>query len=362
MQLKVLANEPEVSARSAICVDAETFGIIFEKNADEKLPMASTTKIITAITALENCSVDDTVTVSSNAAATEGSSVWLAEGEKLNLVDLLYALMLESGNDAAVAIAEHISGSEDAFAALMNETCKMAGANSTNCVTASGLDDENHYTTARDLALIARYAMQNEDFKKIVSTQNYRIPWKGKGWDRSLKNHNKLLASYPGANGIKTGYTKKSGRCLVSSAEKDGFGAIVVTLSDPNDWEDHKKLLDFAFSEYKSTKCVFEKGETLGTIEVAGSREKLPYSADRDLYLKECRDPLGISVRYNIKEELGAPVSKNDIIGSADVYNNGLYITTVNLTASQNAEKNDLSYEYKEGYIFLIKILLEQMR
>lgn len=362
MQLKVLANEPEVSARSAICVDAETFGIIFEKNADEKLPMASTTKIITAVTAIENSDLSEVVTVSANAAATEGSSIYLSEGEELKLGDLLYALMLESGNDAAVAIAEHISGSENAFAELMNETCRKAGANNTNCVTASGLDDENHYTTARDLALIARYAMKNDEFKKIVSAKAHEIPWQGRDWDRTLNNHNKLLKTYPGATGIKTGYTKKSGRCLVSSAERDGFGAIAVTLSDPDDWADHKKLLDFAFSEYKNTKCIFKKGIRLGTIKVAGSNDELPYASSRDLYLRECREPLDISVKYNIEDNLGAPISQNAIIGSADVYNGGLYITTVNLTASADAEKNDLSFEYRERCIFLIKILLEQMR
>ncbi len=362
MQTKAYASEPEVSARAAICVDAETFGIIFEKNADEKLPMASTTKIITAITAIENGDLNDIVTVSANAAGTEGSSIWLEPGEKLTLSELLYALMLESGNDAAVAIAEHISGSEEAFSSLMNETCKKAGAVSTSCVTASGLDDINHYTTARDLALISRYALRNDDFKKIVSTKSCTIPWQGKDWGRALENHNKMLKSYDGAVGVKTGYTKKSGRCLVSAADRGELETIVVTLNDPDDWSDHKKLLDYSFENYTSLKSILKEGAAAGSIEVAGSKERVSYSPERSLSLRECETPLDVTLKYNIEDKVDAPVEKGDILGSVDVYNNGLYITSVNLSASGNAEKNDLSYAYKERYIFLIKTLLELMR
>ena len=362
IQTKAYATEPKVSARAAICVDAETFGIIFEKNADEKLSMASTTKIITAITAIENGNINDIVTVSANAAGTEGSSIWLGTGEKLTLSELLYALMLESGNDAAVAIAEHISGSEEAFSQLMNETCRKIGAFSTNCVTASGLDDENHYTTARDLALISRYAMHNDEFKKIVSTKAYTIPWQGKEWGRALENHNKLLRSYEGAVGIKTGYTKKSGRCLVSAAKRGELETIVVTLSDPDDWNDHKKMLDYSFEQYKNIKNILRKGNIAGSIEVAGSNDRVSYSPDESLSLRECKEPLCVTLKYNIEDKIDAPVKKGDILGSVDVYNEGIYITTVNLSATDDAEKNDLSYAYRERYVFLIKTLLELMR
>ena len=184
----------DISAKSAVLIDTETGRIIYEKNADERLAMASTTKIITAITAIKYGNLSDVVTVSLNAATTEGSSVWLSEGEKLSLSDLLYAMMLESGNDASVAVAEHIGGDVDSFAKLMNITCKEAGAFSTNCITPSGLDDDMHYTTAKDMAKIARFAMKNKTFREIVSTYHYIMPSTNRSdTDRDFYNTNKLL-------------------------------------------------------------------------------------------------------------------------------------------------------------------------
>lgn len=354
------ASEPALSARSAILVDAESFAVLYEKNADEKLPMASTTKIITALTAILNGDEDEVVTVSANAAGTEGSSVYLEVGERISLKELLFALMLESGNDAAVAIAEHISGSVDGFAALMNETLKKIGAENTNCVTVNGLDAPEHYTTARDLALITRYALKWELFKELVSTQTKSVSFSGSSDGRMLVNHNKLLKSYEGATGVKTGYTKKSGRCLVSSATRNGYTAIAVTLNAPDDWNDHKKLLDYSFESFRERTAVLEKGKIIGKIRVDGFNDGfLPYAPEDNCVIRA--PGAEIEIRYNLGK-LTAPVYDGAIVGSADIYTNGLYVKSVNLLSCGSAPENDICRKLKTRYIFLLKILFDFVR
>lgn len=354
------ASTLALSAHSAILVDSESFAVLYEENADERLPMASTTKIITAVTAIVNGNTEDTVTVSANAACTEGSSVYLKAGEKISLKELLFAMMLESGNDAAVAVAEHISGSVDEFAALMNKTCKKIGAENTNCVTVNGLDAPGHYTTARDLALITRYALSLELFRELVSTQTKSVSLSGVPDGRALVNHNKLLKSYEGATGVKTGYTKKSGRCLVSSAKRNGFETIAVTLNAPDDWNDHKKLLDYSFESFKERTVVLEKGKIIGKIQVDGFKDGfLPYAPEDSC---ELRAPgAEIKIRYNIGK-LSAPVAEGAIVGSADIYANGHYVKSINLLACGDAPENDVCRKLKTRYIFLLKILFDFVR
>ncbi len=194
-----------ISAKSAILIDSNSGRVLYEHNSYEKMPMASTTKIMTGLLACESGKLDETVKVSAFASGTEGSSLWLKIGEKQILENLTYGLMLKSGNDAAVTIAEHLAGSVDAFALLMNKRAREIGAVNTNFENPHGLDSDGHYTTAYDLALIAREAMKNDTFRKIVSTKTYSIPMQGEKWDRALKNHNKLLWQYEGCIGIKTG-------------------------------------------------------------------------------------------------------------------------------------------------------------
>lgn len=225
-----------VSAKSAVLIETSADRIVYRKNADEKLPMASTTKIMTAICAIENTDdLDRKITVADCAVGVEGSSIYLKHGEHLSVRELVYGLMLSSGNDAAVAIACAVSGDVQRFAALMNETAKKIGVQNTSFKNPNGLDEEGHYTTAYDLARIASYALKNDEFKKIVSTYTTTIPYEGYSYDRRLKNHNKLLKLYDGCIGIKTGFTKKSGRCLVSAAERDGAVLVAVTLNAPDD-------------------------------------------------------------------------------------------------------------------------------
>ena len=208
------AEVPSVSAKSAVLINAEDNGIIFSHNCNEKLPMASTTKIMTALVALENCPLDEKIIVDASAVGVEGSSVYLQKGEVLTLRQLLYALLLQSANDAATAIAVHVGGDVEGFARMMNEKAQKLGLHNTHFTNPHGLDDENHYTTAYELALVASAALKNPEFQKIVSTVKTEIP---KGNEaRYLVNHNRLLREYDGCIGVKTGFTRRCGRCLVS--------------------------------------------------------------------------------------------------------------------------------------------------
>jgi D-alanyl-D-alanine carboxypeptidase len=243
---------PAVSAQGAILLEASGNHVIYEKNAHVRLPMASTTKIMTAIVAIEYGNPAMQVTVPAAAVGIEGSSIYLYEGEILTLEHLLYALLLESANDAAVAIAIATAGSVEAFVDLMNQKAHSLGLSNTHFVNPHGLDHEEHYTTASDLASLARYCMQNELFRTIVSTQRMTIPLNDQEGARLLLNHNRLLRSYEGTIGLKTGFTKRSGRCLVSAAQRDGVTLISVTLNAPDDWDDHRNMFDYGFSQYTS--------------------------------------------------------------------------------------------------------------
>lgn len=243
------AQALSVSAASAILIDAQTGKVIYEKNADRKMPMASTTKIMTAICTLENINSNVPITVDSAATGIEGSSIYLRAGERITIKELLCGMLLNSGNDAATALALEVGGTVEGFAKIMNKTAKKIGAASSNFTNPSGLYEENHYTTARDLAKIAAFAIKNPLISWMVSTKEMKISNGEKSGSRFLKNHNKLLWQYEGCTGIKTGYTKKCGRCLVSSAKRNGKELIAVTLNAPDDWRDHRVLFDYGFEK-----------------------------------------------------------------------------------------------------------------
>lgn len=248
---------PSVSAQAAALIDVESGRVLYEKQGYAKMRVASLTKIMTAIVAIEEGNLDEVVTVPDKAIGTEGSSIYLRHGEKLTLEQLLYGLMLRSGNDAAVAIAHHIGGSLEGFARLMNEKADYLGLTQTHFTNPHGLDDSNqHYSSAVEMAKISAYALKNEDFRRIVSTKVTKIPQHGEKWDRKLINKNKMLHLYEGADGVKTGYTKLAKRCLVSSATRDGRQLAVVTLNAPNDWSDHAQLLDYGFQTFERAELV----------------------------------------------------------------------------------------------------------
>lgn len=246
------AYAPTVSAKAAILINGESEAVYFAENADLRLPMASTTKVMTALVAADALPLDTVVKVAPEAVGVEGSSVYLYAGEELTLESLLYALLLESANDAAVAIACAVSGSVERFAERMNEKAAQLGLTDTHFTNPHGLDHEEHYTTAHDLARITAAALRSETLRTIVSTYKHTVPQSGTDGVRLFINHNRLLRTYDGCIGVKTGYTMRSGRCLVSAAERDGLLLVAVTLSDPNDWKDHAAMLDYGFSLYES--------------------------------------------------------------------------------------------------------------
>jgi serine-type D-Ala-D-Ala carboxypeptidase (penicillin-binding protein 5/6) len=254
--------KPGVSAHRAILMDQETGRVLYEKDAHTKSRIASITKIMTAILAVESGKMDKTVTVSANAAGTEGSSIYLKPGEKIKLEDLVYGLMLRSGNDSAVAIAENVGGSLEGFVYLMNEKAKKIGMTNTHFENPHGLDDhENHYSTAYDMAILTRYAMKNKTYKKIAGTKSYKSPDPNNKWDRTWRNKNRLLTQlYKYTTGGKTGYTKRAKRTLVTTASKDNENLIAVTLNGPDDWNDHINMFEYGFKNY-DYKVAVPKGQ-----------------------------------------------------------------------------------------------------
>ena len=253
----------ETSAASAILMDADSGRVLYEHNADRKMLIASTTKILTALVAIEEGDLHDSVKVSREAAYTEGSAMYLTEGETLTLETLLYGVLLCSGNDAAVAVAQHVGGSVKGFVALMNEKAQELGMEHSSFANPNGLDDEQHYSTARDMAKLARAALENETLMRIASTRSVTIG------GRTMTNHNKLLHYVDGCLGLKTGYTKAAGRTLVGCAEKNGQRLIAVTLQDGNDWADHQALYEYGFSAYPARTCAV-RGQDLTQAPVSG--------------------------------------------------------------------------------------------
>lgn len=252
-----------ISAKKAIVVDAQTGRVLYAQGENDRALIASTTKIMTALIICEQCNVLDRMKIPKEAVGIEGSSMYLQEGEVLTLQELLYGLMLRSGNDAAVALAIYCGGTVEGFAQLMNDKAHRLGMENTHFSNPNGLDAPDHYSTARDMAVLAAYAMENPIFRQTVSTKSVTIG------NRVIQNHNKLLWRVEGADGVKTGFTKAAGRILVSSTTREGRRIIVVTMDDPNDWLDHEKLIEDAFSAF-TVKTLVTKGEVLGTVEVAG--------------------------------------------------------------------------------------------
>ena len=337
---------PCVSAKSAVLIDLEENNVLFEKNAHQKLPMASTTKIMTALVVCELKELDTVVSIPQAAVGVEGSSVYLQAGELLTIKELLLALLLESANDAAEALAIICAGSIENFAALCNEKAQELGLKNSHFTNPHGLFDEEHYTTAYDLAIISAYALKNPQICEIVSTKTAKIPLKittqnpfGEGV-RHLKNHNKMLSTYEGAIGVKTGFTKKSGRCLVSAAKRDGLTLIAVTLSAPDDWRDHTAMLDYGFENFEY-RTFFESSEfeyaypvTNGLLETVTLTNTVPLRA----LIKKNSESIKISVESHFRFAF-APVKKGEIFATLIICVNGKKIHS-SLVSIENVESN----------------------
>ena len=334
------SNPPAISAKSAIVMEAATGKIVYGKNADEIRYPASTTKIMTLITALEQGRLEDVIAVSPNAANTDGSSIYLEAGERLKMLDMLYGVMLHSGNDATVAVAEHISGSTEKFAQLMTNKAHAIGAVHTNFTNPNGLPDPKHYTTARDLAIITAYGYKNPLFRKIVSTQHKTIPWNNKGYDRDLYNENKLLWRYNGADGVKTGYTEVAGLCLVSSATRNNVQLIAVTLDADQMWNDSQALLDFGFSKLRPVE-LFKQGEVLQTARVvAGKSDSVKLAAISGLFVPVSDGDLDqFQVVVDGPDRIKAPIAVGQKIGEVRVLYKMAEIGAIDLIAAENIER-----------------------
>lgn len=308
------SENTSVSARSAILYEPISGDVVFAKNENEKLPMASTTKIMTALIAIERLPLDTVVSIPSDAVGIEGSSVYLKCGDELTVKDLVYSVLLQSANDAATALAYAISGDIAGFSSLMNARATEMGCESTSFNNPHGLDDDSHYTTAKDLAIIAANALENDTFREICST--YKYSFNISGSPRTVVNHNKLLKMYDGAIGVKTGYTKKCGRCLVGAAERDGVRLISVTLDAPDDWSDHKAMLDLGFSLYK---CILP--ETLSERSfcvpvISGVSQYVEGELDTtNLKIVSKRANTKIKAIVELPNYIPAPISEGDILG-----------------------------------------------
>ncbi|WEK55648.1 MAG: D-alanyl-D-alanine carboxypeptidase [Candidatus Cohnella colombiensis] len=274
-----LPTPPSNQAKGAALIDVQSGRLIFSQRGDEKMKIASLTKIMTAIVAIEHSSLDDEVKVSVRAAGKEGSSLYLKAGEKMTLRNLIFGLMLRSGNDAAVAIAEHVGGSVEGFAFLMNKKAEEIGLLGSHFMNPHGLDDPQHYSTPNDMARLTAYALHNKDFRNIVSTKVKSAPNPNESWDYKWVNKNKMLHLYEGADGVKTGYTKQALRCLVSSATRDGQQLAVVTLNDGDDWSDHRKLLDYGFNHFQLTEVIGAGEVVPGTAYQAVNTFRYPFAS-----------------------------------------------------------------------------------
>lgn len=321
-----------VSAQFACLIDAQTGRVIYEKAAHERHSMASTTKIMTALVALENGKLDDVVMVGKNAAGTEGTSLYLKQGDRVLLSDLLYGLMLQSGNDAAIAIAEHVGKSTEQFATMMTSRAKNIGAENTVFKNPNGLDEDGHFTTAYDLAIITREAMKNKTFAEIVATKSKTI----RDGTQTVTNHNKMLRMYPGCIGVKTGFTKKTGRCLVTAAERDGKKLIAVTLNAPNDWNDHTNMLDYGFQNTVRFPLI-AAGMTVNAVTVRGGEsESVEVTANNDFYMTESPDTKfqNAEIVFRLPESIDAPVRKGEILGVMEILYQDQLLESMDLVAA----------------------------
>ena len=338
-----LPRDLSLSAESAALVDASSGAILFSKNAERRLGMASTTKIMTALVAAERCDLSHTITVSPDAVGIEGSSIYLYAGERFTLEELLYALLLRSANDAAAAIAIEIGGSIEGFADMMNERANEMGLKNTHFTNPHGLYDETHYTSAYDLAIIASHLLKNEALKKIVSTYKITIPfYESSDNVRFLVNHNKMLKLYDGAVGVKTGFTKATGRCLVSAAERDGLTLVAVTLNAPDDWNDHKKMLDFGFDSYENV-IIADIGEFKYSLSVVGGKGdfvELVNSQALSVTLPKERNELICVVETYHRFEF-APVLRGASLGTVSYIYEGKRILSSPLIASLTVEREN---------------------
>lgn len=340
-----------ISAQSAVLICAESGEILFERNADKQLSMASTTKIMTSLLALEAGTPNREIVVTEEMVSVEGTSMGLVAGDSVSLIELVYGMLLQSGNDAANTVAYVIGGSPEGFADMMNARADKIGMKNTNFVTASGLDDDEHYSTAHDMALLAAECLKNPGFAAICSQKTAKLTYGNPPYARTLTNHNRLLWSYPDSIGVKTGFTKKSGRCLVSAARRGGITLVAVTLNAPDDWADHKDLLDYGFSVCKSSLLACDLSQT--AMPVSGGKKDSV--ALRLAYRSEGLE--GSKCVLLIKPFEYAPVNEGETVGKAVFVYGDRVVAEIPVVTAQSVEAHVVPVIKEEERGFFEKIL-----
>ncbi len=339
------------SARSAVLVNADTGEIIYSQNSRERLPMASTTKIMTALLLCEEGNMEKEITVTDKMVRVEGTSMGLLGGDKVTHKALLYGMLLASGNDAANVTAYALGGSIDGFVGMMNTRARELGLSDTHFDTPSGLDGDEHYTTAEDLAKLACVCMENSLFAAAAASKSVTLEYGNPPYRRTLTNHNKLLKTFDGAIGVKTGFTKKAGRCLVSCAERDGKRVIAVTLKDPNDWADHTALLEYGLEKIQTTIITPEQSQI--TIPLISS-EKSELEVEIEEFSVSSLDTAGFTCQVNLPKFLYAPVKKGEVIGNVVYYKNNGEIARRDIVSPETAlritPKKGFYKKFKEGF------------
>ena len=342
-----------VSAQSAVLMCVNSGEVLYSKNENKHLPMASTTKIMTSLIALEAAMPDREIVVDKNMISVEGTSMGLVEGDSVSLAELVYGMMLQSGNDAANTVAYVLGGSPEGFAEMMNSRAKEIGMSNTNFVTPSGLDDENHYSTAYDMALLAAECINNPEFRSICSQKSAKVTYGNPPYLRTLTNHNKLLWKYSDSIGIKTGFTKKSGRCLVSAAVRNGIILVAVTLNAGDDWNDHITMFEYGFSKCQSAEfgCDFS-GISLKIV--GGDKAFVPLKLSRNcVYLsdKNC------TFRLHIKPFEYAPINDEEIVGTAVFISSGKVIDEIPIVTDGVVSMKHYSEKDEDDNNFLYDLI-----
>ncbi|HZK18129.1 MAG TPA: D-alanyl-D-alanine carboxypeptidase family protein [Clostridia bacterium] len=326
----------DLSCKGAVLINGRTGQVLYDTECEAKLYPASTTKILTAMIVLNKARLDEVVTVGEGVEGIDGTSIWLVEGEQLTVEELLYAMLLNSANDAALVLAQHVGGSEQGFAQMMNSTAQKCGAVNSNFVNPHGLPDEDHYTTAYDLSMIAKEAMKNPKFRKIVATSTKNISRKDPEAQRELYNRNRLLNGYEGSNGIKTGYTNAAGQCLVASAKRDGRELIAVVLGDEGNgvWSDAQKLLDYGFDNFKPMQVIQNGSLITPDVPVINGASDASAIALQSLSIDVPKGSNPDIRRELLLKEVEAPVKKGQQLGVVVVANGQREVGRIDLIAA----------------------------
>lgn len=353
INIVVLAEEPKVNAISAVIVDGDTGRILWGKNENKPMAMASTTKIMTALVALENCDITKETTVSKNATLASPVKMHLSVGEKMTIEQLLYAMMLQSYNDSAVAVAEAVGGSVEKFCTMMNEKAKEIGCSDTVFETPNGLDKGNHHSTAEDMSKIGVYALKNQKLMEIMNTRNYTF--KSSKTTYSFVNKDRLLSEYEGAIGMKTGFTGKAGHCFVGAANRGNITLVSVVLASgwgtagkSRKWIDTKALLNYGFNNYKKY-SIIDGSEKMNVPIDKAEKEivELKYDDSVDLLLSE-NEKANLKIENELPQNVTAPINYGDSVGVGKIYTGNTLLKTVKIISAENIEKIGVEYNIKK--------------